>query len=254
MADRRDTDEGAGGREALEDIARQLREAMAGRHSGPVTVSAEDPALRRLAAAVDELLGKSRAAEAQAEALARERDSLDHSLSELEERLADEVEARQRVSRELAQQRSVLRNVIDAFPYCIFWKDRDGVYLGANNNKLRALGLRSIEQLVGKTDYDTAVSREDADFYRSVDRQVMDSGSPIMNLEETQQRPDGPHVLLTSKVPLRDDSGQVTGILGMYIDVTERTRLDPDPHNDQALRRLHRLFGPPGGGEWAGSR
>jgi hypothetical protein len=63
----------------------------------------------------------------------------------------------------------------------------------------------------------------------------MDSGEPILNLEEVQQRPDGPHLLLTTKVPLRDASGAVTGILGMYVDVTERTRLEGAPHEERTL-------------------
>ena len=66
------------------------------------------------------------------------------------------------------------------------------------------------------------LTREEADFYLQVDRQVMESGQPIFNLEEVQQRPDGPHTLLISKVPLRDDSGAIIGVMGMYIDVTER--------------------------------
>jgi PAS domain S-box-containing protein len=180
--------------------------------------------------------------EARAEAIARDRDDVDRELAEVEARLAEEITARERTAREIRQQRTVLRSVIDAFPYCIFWKDREGVYLGANENKLRALGLSSVDQLIGKTDYDTAISKENAAFYRSVDKRVMDSGEPILNLEETQQRADGPHVLLTTKVPLHDDAGTVTGILGMYVDVTERTRMDPTANDEKALDRMRSLL------------
>ena len=41
-----------------------------------------------------------------------------------------------------------------SLPGCVFWKDRKGVYLGANPAYLKLLGLRSLKQLVGKTDED----------------------------------------------------------------------------------------------------
>jgi PAS domain S-box-containing protein len=142
------------------------------------------------------------------------------------EELQREIARREQACRDLAQERSVLEHIIDTVPYSIFWKDRQSVYLGANRKKLRSLGLESVEQLVGKTDYDTPVSRQDAEFYREVDRQVMEEGRTIMNLEEGQARSDGPHVLLTSKVPLRDAAGRVTGILGIYVDITDRKKME----------------------------
>jgi hypothetical protein len=71
---------------------------------------------------------------------------------------------------------------------------------------------------------------------------VMDRNEPILNLEETQQRPDGPHVLLTTKVPLHDDAGSVTGILGMYVDVTERTRMNSEANDEKALETMRSLL------------
>jgi PAS domain S-box-containing protein len=178
---------------------------------------------------IEDLARLASTAELRADVAMRERDALDEAMHELEDRLGSEIVAHQATTRELEQQRSALRHVVESLPYCIFWRDRNGRYLGANRNKLKALGLASLDQLVGKTAYETGVSREEADFYRKVDEQVMSTGQPIFNLEEIQQRPDGPHVLLISKVPLRDDSGAVVGILGMYIDVTERHRLELQP-------------------------
>jgi PAS domain S-box-containing protein len=231
----------------VEDATTQLRQALANNFAGTVTLHSPHTAAGALAAVLNDVLKAAREVEARAEGIARDRDDLDQELAEVEARLAQEITDHERTTRELRQQRSVLRNVIDAFPYCIFWKDREGVYLGANENKLRALGLGSVDELIGKTDYDTAISKENAEFYRTIDRRVMDSNEPILNLEETQQRPDGPHVLLTTKVPLHDDAGSVTGILGMYVDVTERTRMDPSGNNDEkalaTMRSLLRLSG-----------
>jgi PAS domain S-box-containing protein len=226
----------------VEQATAQLRQALANNFAGTVALDSSHTAAGALAAALNDVLKAARAVEARAEGIARDRDDLDHELAQVEARLAQEITDHERTTRELRQQRSVLRNVIDAFPYCIFWKDRQGVYLGANENKLRALGLKNVDQLIGKTDYDTAISKENAEFYRTVDRQVMDRNEPILNLEETQQRPDGPHVLLTTKVPLHDDAGSVTGVLGMYVDVTERTRMDPSGGDEKALAAMRSLL------------
>jgi len=234
--------EAAALRHLVDEVADQIERALDGRLAGPIATSSSHPLAARLGGAVNRLLQAARLGEARASAIARDRDDLDRELAEVQERLASEITDRERGVRVAGQQRAVLRNVVDAFPYCIFWKDRHGVYLGANENKVRALGLGSVDELIGKTDYDTGINRDEADFYRSVDRRVMDSGEPILNLEEIQHRPDGPHVLLTTTVPLRDDAGAVTGILGMYIDVTERTRMEGAGGDAQALDSMRNLL------------
>jgi PAS domain S-box-containing protein len=215
----------AGLRRIVAEVTTQLRRAMANNLQSRVEIGADDEVTRELVAALNEVLGVARAAKNHADVAIADREALDDTLSEMEERLAREAVIQERTTRDLQQQRSVLRHVVDSLPYCMFWRDREGTYLGANQNKLRALGLASQEQIVGKTAYETGVSREEADFYLKIDKLVMDSGEPIFNLEETQQRPDGQHTLLVSKVPLRDEAGQVVGILGMYVDVTERRHM-----------------------------
>jgi PAS domain S-box-containing protein len=170
----------------------------------------------------------ARIARAEAEAARAERDAQARAFQAAQQELKREAAERERVNQELRRQQSILRHVIDTVPYSIFWKDRGSVYLGANQKKLDALGMRSADELVGKTDYDTGVRREDAEFYRRRDKEVMDRGEPILNMEELQIRPDGPHVLLTSKVPFRDDEGTVVGILGIYVDITDRKRLEQE--------------------------
>jgi PAS domain S-box-containing protein len=184
------------------------------------------PDLKR-AAPVD-LAEEARAARAEAAAARAERDAQARAFQEARAELHREAAERERVNLELARQRSILQHVIDTVPYSVFWKDRNSVYLGANQKKLRALGMASVDQLVGKTDYDTGVRKEDAEFYRKRDREVMDRGESILNMEELQIRSDGPHVLLTSKVPFRDEGGTVVGILGIYIDITERKRMEQE--------------------------
>jgi PAS domain S-box-containing protein len=237
MGEVRERDRGGDPRAAeLGELAAQLREAA--RSGRALELPEGDPAVRALVEAANELIAAARRAQEQAAGAVREHEAMDRSLTDMEARLAEEIREHQRTTGVLDRQRTALHHMVESLPYCIFWRDRNGVYLGANQNKLRALGLDSLDQLVGKTAYETGVSKEEADYYRQIDEQVMSTGEPIFNLEEVQQRPDGPHRLLISKVPLRDDAGTIVGIIGMYVDITRRLRIAPRVSDRVSAQRM----------------
>ena len=155
--------------------------------------------------------------------------------------VARDITAQKAIQQELASQRDLFDNVLSNVPASIFWKDGNSVYLGVNDRFVRDAGLQSPQDLIGKTDYDLVWTKEEADFYRECDRKVMDSGEAMLNIEESQQQADGEKVeLLTSKVPLLDASGQVSGMLGIYWDVTERKQAEITLAKSEA--RLQTLF------------
>ncbi len=126
---------------------------------------------------------------------------------------------------------SMLGEIIANIPHSIFWKDIHGRFLGGNHNFLRDLGLSRLDQLIGKTDHDFGFLPEQAEFFCKCDQEVMARGIALLDIEEPQDQPDGTHTLLTSKVPMRDSDGRVIGLLGIYVDITERKRME------EALRR-----------------
>ena len=155
--------------------------------------------------------------------------------------VARDITGQKTIQSELATQRDLLENILINVPAAIFWKDRNSVFLGANARFLHATGLRELEDIVGKTDYDLGVTQEQADFYRECDRKVMDSGKAMLNIEETLQKADGTQIdLLTNKVPLLDASGQVSGMLGIYMDITKRKQAENTLRKSEA--RLQALF------------
>lgn len=116
----------------------------------------------------------------------------------------------------------VLNLFINNIPQFVFWKDRNSVYLGCNNNFVRTAGFTSKEEIIGKTDYDMPWSTEEADFFRKIDQEVMNSAKPQLNFEERQTLSNGDkRWLSTSKMPLFDESNVVIGIIGWYIDITD---------------------------------
>ena len=115
-----------------------------------------------------------------------------------------------------------LQHVIDNVPHFLFWKDKNSVFLGCNEQFAKSAGLSSPRDIVGKTDYDLPWKREESEAYRLDDQAVMQSRKPKLNIEEPQTIDGKQIVLLTSKVPFYDENGEVRGVIAIYTDITDR--------------------------------
>lgn len=136
--------------------------------------------------------------------------------------LAEIARLRARLDK-LAAQETVLSHILAHVPCAVFWKDRSGAFLGCNERCAQDMGFVSPEAAIGKTDHDWQATPEEVEFYARCDREVMETGHALINIEETQMRPDGKlAVLLTSKVPLRDEQCTIIGVVGVYTDITDR--------------------------------
>ncbi len=118
------------------------------------------------------------------------------------------------------------REIINALPIRVFWKDTNLTYRGCNVAFARDAGFDQPHDVIGRTDHQMGW-RAEAAAYQADDRQVLESGRPRLLFEEPQTTPSGETItLLTSKVPLRDATGAVSGILGTYMDVTPLKRAE----------------------------
>jgi PAS domain S-box-containing protein len=130
---------------------------------------------------------------------------------------------REQVEHDLIAAQQLLQLVMDTLPEAIFWKDRNSVYLGCNQNLADDAGLSSPKEIVGKTDFEMPWKREEAEFYRECDRRVMMADMPELGIIEPQLNSEGKQTWLeTNKAPLHDVNGCVIGVLGTYQDVTRR--------------------------------
>jgi PAS domain S-box-containing protein len=151
---------------------------------------------------------------------------------------------RKRAEDAAREREELLRTVLNHVPCGVFRKDRESVYLGCNSQVARDLGVADPEQVVGRTDGDFALDPAEAAFSRECDRRVVQTGEPLLNVEEVRTRPDGEKaVFLTSRVPLRDASGAVVGVLGAYQDITDLKWLGDQLRQAQKLEAVGQLAG-----------
>lgn len=160
-----------------------------------------------------------------------------------------DVEERRRVEDERDRTAALLGTFIEAVPGVVFAKDRQGRYLIANRGAAEALG-RATADIIGRTDAEVLPVDGQAAAIMERDREVMDL-AVAQQAEEAVTRADGtPSIWWSTKEPLRDANGQVIGLVGTSVDITERKRLEEelrlaDRRKDDFLAMLaHELRNP----------
>jgi len=137
-----------------------------------------------------------------------------------------DITERKHADARLRASRDLLQTVVENIPLRVFWKDAGLRFLGCNHRFAQDAGKSSPQELIGKDDFEMGW-HDQAEQYRADDQRVMDSGMPVLGLEEPQTTPDGGTIWLrTSKVPLRAADGKAFGVLGIYDDITERRQAE----------------------------
>ena len=142
--------------------------------------------------------------------------------------LQQQIAERERIEQVLDRERNLLRTLIDNLPDYVYAKDTEGRFVVANVGVARQLGFLSPSEVIGKSDFDL-FPHELAARYHAEEQEIIRSGQGMHNHE-------GPSVdaskegknrwVLTTKVPLRNALGEITGFVGLGQDITERKRVE----------------------------
>lgn len=139
-----------------------------------------------------------------------------------------------------ASDRSLLEDIIGSIPVRIFWKDRDSRFAGCNALFAADAGFSRPDDVIGKTDFDMPWKSQ-AKRYRTDDIHIMESGLPRLGFDQPNITASGRTVWLhTSKAPLFDQEGNVTGILGISEDITAQKAVEEMHRASEA--RFRALF------------
>jgi PAS domain S-box-containing protein len=154
--------------------------------------------------------------------------------------LSRQIVERTQAAQALRQSEARLRQVMDLVPHLIFAKDQDGRFVIANRALALYLGS-TVEQIIGKTEFDLGTEGEYARGYAEDDREVIASGKP--KIIEAQRGSDAQgtqrffHVI---KIPITFTGTGARGVMGVASDVTDRMKAEAQARelNEQLEERV----------------
>jgi PAS domain S-box-containing protein len=140
-------------------------------------------------------------------------------LQTMADQLANAI-ANARLFEALAREQYLTNALMDNIPDHIYFKDTESRFIRMTRSLAGWFGLGDPGQVVGKTDFDFFTEDHARPAYDDEQR-IIETGEPILGVEERETWPDRPDTwVLTSKLPLRDEAGNIVGTFGISRDIT----------------------------------
>jgi PAS domain S-box-containing protein len=147
-----------------------------------------------------------------------------------------DVEMQKQAQQAMAEERNLLRTVIDVVPDFIYVKDFEHRMILNNLAHARSAGFSIPAPMLGKTDFDL-FSHELATKFYADEVQLFQTEKALVNVEERSLGISGEEIwALTSKVPLRNLDGDLIGLVGITRDISHIKA------NETALRESEERF------------
>jgi len=123
---------------------------------------------------------------------------------------------------ELENPTNILQTIIDNVPELIFFKDKKGVYKGANKQCIEFYNSHGVTEFIGKTDLDLPLSREFVETCSKHDSIVLTTKKPLFVDEEYVHSEGTVDIFETVKTPILNNNNEVCGIVGVVRNITTR--------------------------------
>ncbi len=131
-----------------------------------------------------------------------------------------------------------LETILDIIPGMFYCKDKNGVVTRTNLIFAESLNLRKSE-IIGKTAFDL-FPKDQAESFQKDDLEVINNGKPKLNIEESVDFPDGKIWAITNKIPYYSKDGDIKGIIGLSVDITEHKKIEQELK--QSEDKFKRIF------------
>ena len=146
-------------------------------------------------------------------------------LEQANEQLRLQIEERKQAQKEASYEQSLMQALLYNIPDYVYFKDKNRRFVSASNSFCDLFGC-SMEDIIGKKDEDL-FPEEIAEETASDDRHVIETGIPLVNKEEGGESiGGGEHWVLTTKLPWRDNKGNIIGLFGISKEITDRKRAE----------------------------
>ncbi|OHB72982.1 MAG: hypothetical protein A2W17_10175 [Planctomycetes bacterium RBG_16_41_13] len=136
----------------------------------------------------------------------------------------EEVSEHKEIGETLKDRERFLRTLMDAIPAPVFYKDKDGKYIGCNSAFEDFLGMRK-EEIIGKTVYEVA-PKELADRYHEADTALFNSRGSQVYEALVKHSKGTVHDVLFHKAVFYDREGTLSGLIGVILDITQRKQAE----------------------------
>ncbi len=141
----------------------------------------------------------------------------------------DEIKA----SPVLVHSEKILDLIVHHIPIALFWKDKNLNYLGCDQIFCNDRGLNNPVDVIGLTDFDLYPADVAAN-NRNMDKEVIQSGEPLLNYEEEEVIANGKvEILRKSKIPVKDSTGEVIAVMGLYERITNQVNVQESLRDEQ---------------------
>jgi PAS domain S-box-containing protein len=143
--------------------------------------------------------------------------------------MADQVAtaiANARLYKALVQEQYLMKALMDTIPDYIYFKDTQSRFIRTTKAHAKIFGLSDAAEAIGKTDFDFFTEEHARPAYED-EQEIIKTGQPMLGIEERETWPDRPDTwVLTSKLPLHDEEGNIVGTFGISSDITARKRTE----------------------------
>jgi sigma-B regulation protein RsbU (phosphoserine phosphatase) len=134
---------------------------------------------------------------------------------------------------------NLLANLMNTIPDMIYFKDRQSRFIKVNQACADRHGWASVDAVEDHSDFDVFTKAHAQQAYEDEQR-IIQTGEPLLDAEEKETWPDGSVTWVsTTKVPLKDNKGEIVGTFGISRDITERKNIELRAANyDKQIRTI----------------